>query len=79
MTFLRLHRCVMQTGLSSTCWPTSVITMTDYIKGFLEQLTDDQLTAISLLLHTITYHVDDIRDERYQLEREKAKGGKRND
>lgn len=61
-------------------WRTiSVITMTDYIKGFLEQLTDDQLTAISLLLHTITYHVDDIRDERYQLEREKAKGGKRND
>lgn len=59
--------------------PTFVITMTDYIKGFLEQLTDDQLTAISLLLHTITYHVDDIRDERYQLEREKAKGGKRND
>ncbi len=61
-----------------TCWPISVITMTDYIKGFLEQLTDDQLTAISLLLHTITYYVDDIRDERYQLEREKAKGGKRN-
>lgn len=52
--------------------------MTDYIKGFLEQLTDDQLTAISLLLHTITYYVDDIRDERYQLERE-IKGGKRND
>lgn len=56
-----------------------VITMTDYIKGFLEQLTDDQLTAISLLLHTITYHVDDIRDERYQLEREKAQGGKTHD
>lgn len=61
------------------CCPIFVITMTDYIKGFLEQLTDDQLTAISLLLHTITYHVDDIRDERYQLEREKSKGGKRND
>lgn len=53
--------------------------MMNYIKGFLEQLTDDQLTAISLLLRTITYLVDDIRDERYQLERERAKGGKRND
>ena len=61
------------------CCPISIITMTDYIKGFLEQLTDDQLTAISLLLHTITYHVDDIRNERYQLEREKTKGGKQND